>query len=97
VSNGGGINWPHTWTPNGRVVFHTNQGSHRTRLVHPDDTDLQPMFDDPTAQYPHWSPEGSHIAFVSERNGNPDIFIIMADGSGLRSVTDAPGRDVFNG
>lgn len=35
-----------------------------------------------------WSPDGSHIAFNSERLGASNIFIMRADGSGVRAVTD---------
>ena len=32
---------------------------------------------------PCWSPDGKKIAFVSDRNGNPRIFTVNADGSNL--------------
>ena len=32
---------------------------------------------------PCWSPDGKKIAFVSDRRGNPRIFTVNADGSGL--------------
>ncbi len=35
---------------------------------------------------PCWSPDGSKLAFVSDRRGNPRIFIINADGSGLQMI-----------
>jgi Tol biopolymer transport system component len=40
-----------------------------------------------------WSPDGSQIAFCSDRDGDPDIYLIDADGSNLRQVTNAPGYD----
>jgi len=35
---------------------------------------------------PCWSPDGSKLAFVSDRRGNPRIFVINADGSGLQML-----------
>ncbi len=39
---------------------------------------------------PTWSPDGSHIAFVSSRDGDPSLYIVRQDGSNLRRVTTAP-------
>ena len=36
---------------------------------------------------PHWSPEGQRIAFASIREGNWDIYVVNADGSGERRLT----------
>jgi Tol biopolymer transport system component len=36
---------------------------------------------------PAWSPDGNHIAFVSTRNGNHDIFIMNYDGSAQTCIT----------
>jgi len=38
---------------------------------------------------PAWSPDGKHIAFYSEVGGKPaDLFLVNADGTGLRQLTD---------
>jgi TolB protein len=36
---------------------------------------------------PSWSPDGSKLAFVSERSGGPQIYQMNADGSGAKRVT----------
>jgi Tol biopolymer transport system component len=36
---------------------------------------------------PVWSPDGTHIAFVSERDGQTDIYVMSADGSEQRNLT----------
>ena len=36
---------------------------------------------------PAWSPDGRKIAFTSERDGNSEIYLMNADGSGQRSLT----------
>lgn len=37
-----------------------------------------------------WSPDGKRIAFSSDREGSPDVFVANADGSGVRRLTDLP-------
>jgi TolB protein len=37
---------------------------------------------------PSWSPDGSQIAYRSERSGNPEIWVMDADGSGQRRLTE---------
>ncbi|UMP03460.1 DPP IV N-terminal domain-containing protein [Amycolatopsis sp. EV170708-02-1] len=52
------------------------------------------LTDDATADTrPALSPDGSSIAFVSERTGSKDIFVIGVDGRGLRQVTSGPAAD----
>ncbi|MFN8372770.1 MAG: hypothetical protein U0694_07820 [Anaerolineae bacterium] len=36
---------------------------------------------------PAWSPDGTQIAFASDRDGDYDIYIMNADGSDVRQVT----------
>ena len=31
--------------------------------------------------YPDWSPDGSKIAFISQRDCNPEVYVVNADGS----------------
>lgn len=42
---------------------------------------------------PSWSPDSKRIAFVSERNGNPDIYVVNVSGRGLIALTDSPSDD----
>ena len=42
---------------------------------------------------PSWSPDGSRIAFGSDRDGNNEIYVMDSDGSNLRRLTDHPGDD----
>jgi TolB protein len=36
---------------------------------------------------PAWSPDGSTIAFASDRHGSYDLYTMRADGTGLRRIT----------
>ncbi|MGE0551263.1 MAG: LpqB family beta-propeller domain-containing protein [Kofleriaceae bacterium] len=36
---------------------------------------------------PAWSPDGSQLAFVSDRNGGPQIFVVSASGGAARQVS----------
>jgi Tol biopolymer transport system component len=37
---------------------------------------------------PAWSPDGSQIAFSSNRAGSYDIWLMSSDGTNLRQLTD---------
>ena len=42
--------------------------------------------------HPAWSPDGSELVFYSLRNGNRDIYVMNADGTGMRPVFEGPGE-----
>jgi Tol biopolymer transport system component len=44
-------------------------------------------------QTPVWSPDGHQLAFVSDRNGDLEIYLMNTDGSGLIRLTNSPGYD----
>lgn len=54
-----------------------------------DGTDQQRVTDNPSADSdPAWSPGGEWLAFVSQRDGNDEIYIVKADSSGPYLLTD---------
>ena len=72
------------------------------RLAAADGTGLQPSGDSGLVQLTHepgydaecsYSPDGSQILFVSDRDGDPDIYVMDADGSNVRQLTNQPGYD----
>ena len=43
--------------------------------------------------WPSWSPDGRHLAFMSDRDGNREIYVIGSDGSNPRNLTNHPAED----
>ena len=55
---------------------------------------LRKVLDDSaTAADPAYSPDGSRLAFVSTRDGQPEIYVMDADGTNPSRLTNAPGAD----
>ena len=44
-------------------------------------------------RHPAWSPDGTRIAFESQRGGNTDIYVMNADGTGETRLTDHSRTD----
>ena len=42
---------------------------------------------------PMYSPDGMKLAFISTHDGDPEIFVMNADGSGLKKLTDNTAVD----
>lgn len=42
---------------------------------------------------PAWSPDGRSIAFVTNRDGDLEVYLMNADGSNQRNLTRNPGLD----
>ena len=57
-------------------------------VVNADGTGLRRLTTNPGADFdPSWSPDGSRIAFRSERSGDPEIWVMNADGTKQRRLT----------
>jgi Tol biopolymer transport system component len=84
-----------SWSPDGKRIVYRVKGAERgMRIVNVDDGSVQTL----TTQndnFPFWSPDGARICFTRTTGGVQafDIFVIRADGSELRQLTDSPGND----
>jgi Tol biopolymer transport system component len=77
---------------NGRIAFtmRTETGNFDVYTMRPDGTDVLQITADPGTDFnPRWSPDGTKIAFSSNRDGDFDIWTADADGSDLVQVTDS--------
>jgi TolB protein len=69
----------------GRIAFDNFQD---VWTINADGTDLTRITDSPGPDFdPAWSPDGTQIAFRSERSGEPEIWLMNADGSGQHRLT----------
>jgi Tol biopolymer transport system component len=80
-----------TFSINNEIYLMNADGTGVTRLTFMDPdlvrSDIRSNHD------PIWSPNGSKIAFVSERDGNEEIYIMNADGSEQTNLTNNPDWD----
>jgi Tol biopolymer transport system component len=54
------------------------------------------LTDNPAVDIPTgWSPDCTRLLFLSERDGNPDAYVMAADGSGQTRLTTDPALDFF--
>jgi TolB protein len=86
------------WSPDGNSIAYSSSGpdgtdiyvaaangSGRQRLTHVPQIDTSPA----------WNPAGGNeIAFVSRRNGSPQIYIMKKDGTDVRQLTNGGGEAV---
>lgn len=57
---------------------------------------LTRLTDHPAGDWdPSWSPDGQRLAFTSHRDGQSDIWLMLADGSELRNLTQHRGWDYW--
>ncbi len=74
----------------GMIAFVANKTIY---TITADGAELRSVSDSPGQdEGPSWSPDGRQIAFRSVREGMPELYLINADGSGLRRL--APGMGI---
>ncbi len=71
------------------VVTTIRTGDTEIFVVDPDTGDAQNLTRSPTSEdrYPAWSPDGSEVAFTSNRDGTFNLYVMDADGKNVRQLT----------
>jgi Tol biopolymer transport system component len=79
------------------IVFQSSVPRDNLLLVHPDGTGLRYLTDDGFKnRHPRLSPDGTRVAFHSNRGGKYDIWILRTDGSRPEQVTAIPDKPAYH-
>lgn len=63
-------------------------------VMNADGTDVRRLTEGSANESPSWSPDGTRIAFSSDRDGNYEIYVMNADGSDPRRLTTSASLDL---
>lgn len=91
--DGSKIAFVSTETGSAQIYVTNADGSNLKQLTHTVGPDRWPGWPPKGNASPAWSPNGGKIAFVSWRNGNPDIYLMNRDGSNQNRLTHTEERD----
>ena len=82
---------------NGLIAFERNIGNLEIFSINPNGTGATNLTNNAaTDQDPSWSPDGSKIAFASDRSGTFDIWTMNANGTNQTNVTPAAVGNQFH-
>jgi hypothetical protein len=86
------------FSPDGASIVYTGrespEGPGDVWLVRPDGSGSRPIAAEPEADEnsAHFSPTRGEIAFISDRDGSPDLFLLDLASGAARNLTRTPGR-----
>lgn len=77
------------------VAFYWSKPVASVYAMYDNGTNLRSLFPSFTAFNPAWSPDGSKIAFVSDKDGNAELYVASADGKNIRRLTYTPWTELY--
>ncbi len=85
---------------NGQLAYQATSGARSSvftiqPFLEPLDGEKQLTLDDATSTQAAWSADGRRIAFVTDRDGNPEIYVMNADGTDQTRLTTDPASDSY--
>ncbi|MBT5535315.1 hypothetical protein HOK31_19775, partial [Candidatus Poribacteria bacterium] len=80
----------------GRIAFEVGDiGNTDIFVMDADGGNLTNITNEAGADYdPAWSPDGSQLAFASDRNADDNIYVMDADGGNATNITNHGGADM---
>lgn len=82
------------WSPNGELlVFSAQAGPDQGIYIRNPGGVNQVRLSNGPDYGARWSPDGNHIAFLSTRDGNPEVYVMKANGSDVRRLTRTSGEE----
>jgi Tol biopolymer transport system component len=91
----GSFLWATGWAPDGRVVF--RDGGLQGYIVNTDGTNPELLFGQTGDHSAEWSPDRAKVAFIHITASGSNLFVLNADGTDVRQLTNHPGLDEFWG
>ena len=91
LTNGEGYAVSPAWSPNGQMIAFAWQRANSNFDLYVMDVatrqTVQLTHDSGRNEQPNWAPDGRHLVFQSTRSGRNQIWMMLADGTGLRPLT----------
>jgi Tol biopolymer transport system component len=99
--------YPNSWSPDGKYLAATifagkvtsfgPQDGIYIEIINASNGQRRRLLPSSSARdfFPMWSPDGTRIAFFSNRSGNLDVWAVNNDGTNLTQLTTDPAEDLY--
>lgn len=72
----------------GRLLYHTKTRPNQINIANIDGTEITQLTNDDSNNYqPKISPDGKHIAYLANRDGNQEVYVMAINGSNQTRIT----------